>query len=194
MGERIKKLRKYFDLTQKEFAERIGSNQNNITNYETGRRTPSSAAFNNICKTFGVSEEWLRTGEGEMLVPVTPDENFMGERIKELRKFLGLTQQEFATRLGSVQNTITGYETGRRTPSNQVIALICREFGVSEEWLRTGEGEMIVPDEDLLTAFIEKVRAERKDSFKKRFVLNLAALDDFGWGMLERVMENMTKG
>lgn len=82
MGERIKKLRKYFDLTQKEFAERIGSTQNNIANYETGRRTPSAAAFNNICKTFGVSEEWLRAGEGEMLVPVTPDENiaaFVGE-------------------------------------------------------------------------------------------------------------------
>ena len=82
MGERIKKLRKYFDLTQKEFAERIGSNQNNIANYETGRRTPSSAAVNNICKTFGVSEEWLRTGEGEMILPVTLDENiaaFVGE-------------------------------------------------------------------------------------------------------------------
>ena len=46
-------------------------------------------------------------------------------RIKALRKALGLTQQEFADKIGSVQNTITGYETGRRTPSNQVIALIC---------------------------------------------------------------------
>ena len=82
MGERIKKLRKYFDLTQKEFAERIGSTQNNIANYETGRRTPSAAAVNNICKTFGVAEEWLRTGEGEMIIPVTPEENiaaFVGE-------------------------------------------------------------------------------------------------------------------
>ena len=118
----------------------------------------------------------------------------MGERIKELRKFLGLTQQEFAAKIGSNQNNITNYETGRRTPSSAAVNNMCKTFGVSEEWLRTGEGEMIVPDEDLLTAFIEKVRAERKDSFKKRFVLNLAALDDFGWGMLERVMENMTKG
>ena len=118
----------------------------------------------------------------------------MGERIKELRKFLGLTQQEFAKRLGIKRNTIANYEVGRNDPIDAIVTLICREFGVSEEWLRTGEGEMIIPDEDLLTAFIEKVRAERKDSFKKRFVLNLAALDDFGWGMLERVMENMTKG
>ena len=69
----------------------------------------------------------------------------MNERIKKLRKALGLTQHEFANRIGSVQNTITGYETGRRVPSNQVISLICREFNVNESWLRTGEGEMFVP-------------------------------------------------
>lgn len=69
----------------------------------------------------------------------------MHERIKKLRKALDLTQTEFANRIGSVQNTITGYETGRRIPSNQVIALICREFRVNEEWLRTGNGEMFVP-------------------------------------------------
>lgn len=57
-----------------------------------------------------------------------------------------MTQQEFAERIGSVQNTITGYETGRRVPSGQVIALICKEFGVNETWLRTGEGEMFVSD------------------------------------------------
>jgi transcriptional regulator with XRE-family HTH domain len=69
----------------------------------------------------------------------------IGERIKEVRKALGINQTDFAARLGSVQNTITGYETGRRVPSNQVIASICREFRVNEEWLRTGAGEMFVP-------------------------------------------------
>ena len=69
----------------------------------------------------------------------------IGERIKEVRKALGMNQTDFAARLGSVQNTITGYETGRRVPSNQVIASICREFRVSEDWLRTGAGEMFIP-------------------------------------------------
>ena len=69
----------------------------------------------------------------------------MNERIKKLRQTLGLTQSEFAERIGSVQNTITGYETGKRMPSNQVINLICREFHVNEEWLRSGEGEMFAP-------------------------------------------------
>ncbi len=69
----------------------------------------------------------------------------MNKRIKKLRQALDLTQQEFAERIGSVQNTITGYETGRRVPSSQVISLICKEFKVNETWLRTGEGEMFVP-------------------------------------------------
>lgn len=68
MHERIKKLRKALDLTQSDFAARIGSTQNNIASYETGRRLPSAAALNNICKEFNVSEDWLRTGEGDMFV------------------------------------------------------------------------------------------------------------------------------
>lgn len=68
MHERIKKLRKALDLTQSDFAARIGSTQNNIASYETGRRLPSAAALNNICKEFNVSEEWLRTGDGDMFV------------------------------------------------------------------------------------------------------------------------------
>lgn len=66
----------------------------------------------------------------------------MKDRLKKLRKELDLTQAEFAERIGSVQNTITGYESGRRSPSNPVISSICREFGVNEEWLRNGTGEM----------------------------------------------------
>ena len=70
----------------------------------------------------------------------------IGNRLKRLRKELDLTQEAFASRIGSVQNTITGYESGRRNPSAPVISLICREFKVNEEWLRNGTGEMFVPD------------------------------------------------
>ena len=66
----------------------------------------------------------------------------IGSRIKKLRKELDLTQSEFASRIGSVQNTVTGYESGRRSPSAPVISLICREFNINEEWLRNGTGEM----------------------------------------------------
>ncbi|MGI5894997.1 MAG: helix-turn-helix domain-containing protein [Candidatus Merdivicinus sp.] len=82
----------------------------------------------------------------------------MKDRIKEIRKSLNLTQQQFAERIGSVQNTITGYETGRRIPSNQAIQLICREFNINESWLRTGEGEMFAavdPDEEFAKMMVE---------------------------------------
>lgn len=69
----------------------------------------------------------------------------IGERIRKARRALDLTQASFASRIGSTQNTVTRYETGDRAPSASVITLICREFGISEAWLRTGEGEMFVP-------------------------------------------------
>ena len=66
----------------------------------------------------------------------------MDERIRQLRRKLDMTQQEFADRIGLKRNTIANYETGRNEPVSSVINLICREFGVSEKWLRTGQGEM----------------------------------------------------
>ena len=81
----------------------------------------------------------------------------MKDRIKKIRRILGLTQQEFADRIGIKRNTIANYETGRNDPVDSVVSLICREFGVSEEWLRYGTGEMFVPDSDSeLEALVKK--------------------------------------
>lgn len=69
MNERIKKLRKHLDLTQKEFGERIGIKGNTIANYELGRNAPIDAVVSLICREFDVNEEWLRNGTGEMFKP-----------------------------------------------------------------------------------------------------------------------------
>lgn len=69
----------------------------------------------------------------------------MQNRIKEVRKHYKLTQTEFGERIGVKGNTVTGYETGIRSPSDSIIVSICREFNVDETWLRTGEGSMFVP-------------------------------------------------
>lgn len=66
----------------------------------------------------------------------------IGERIRKLRKTLDLTQQKFGERIGIKGNTVAQYELGRNEPVDAVFSLICREFDVREEWLRTGEGEM----------------------------------------------------
>lgn len=64
----------------------------------------------------------------------------MKDRIKKLRKVLGITQQEFADRIGLKRNSVANYEIGRNMPIDPVITSICREFNVNEQWLRTGEG------------------------------------------------------
>lgn len=87
----------------------------------------------------------------------------MDERIKKLRKILDLTQQEFADKLGIRQNTVAKYETGRGTPTRSVVSLICREFRVNEEWLRTGAGEIFQPaPRDALDELIEQYRLPRE--------------------------------
>lgn len=77
MKDRLKEIRKELNLTQAVFAEKIGSTQNVVANYEIGRRNPSASVINNICKTFGVNEAWLRTGEGEMFEELDPEDELM---------------------------------------------------------------------------------------------------------------------
>lgn len=71
MNERIRKLRKHFQLTQQEFADRIGIKRNTIATYESGRNQPIDAVINLICMKFKVNEDWLRHGTGEMFETTT---------------------------------------------------------------------------------------------------------------------------
>lgn len=82
----------------------------------------------------------------------------MNARIKEVRQLTGLTQAQFADRLNISRNYIALMEIGDRVPSDRTIADICREFGISEHWLRTGEGEMQIQmseDDELTQIFTE---------------------------------------
>ena len=72
-------------------------------------------------------------------------------RTKELRKSLGLTQQEFADRLKITRGAVSNWDLGHSVPSDAAVSLICREFNVREAWLRDGTGEMLeqlTEDED----------------------------------------------
>lgn len=72
----------------------------------------------------------------------------MNERIRQLRKRFGLTQKEFAKRIGIKQNTVATYELGRSEPIDAVVSLICHVFNVNEDWLRTGNGAMFKGTEE----------------------------------------------
>lgn len=83
----------------------------------------------------------------------------MKNRIRELRKELGLNQTDFGERIGIKQTTVAGYENGIRQPMDAVISSICKEFNVNENWLRTGEGEMFKPrkPEDEVGYYVEEL-------------------------------------
>lgn len=112
----------------------------------------------------------------------------MKDRIKMVRKAVGLTQQAFADKLGIKQNTVALYEMGRSGVSDGIITSICREFNVNESWLRTGEGEMFRKrtDNEILTEFAADLVFEADDSFKKAIVTTFAKMDDDTWDHFEK--------
>ena len=88
----------------------------------------------------------------------------MDKRLKELRKILNLTQQEFADKLGIKRNTIANYESGRNEPIGSVFSLICKEFNVNENWLRNGIGSMFIePSEFSLDKYAEQKNLTMKE-------------------------------
>jgi transcriptional regulator with XRE-family HTH domain len=92
------------------------------------------------------------------------------ERLKTLRKKLGLTQQEFSDRLGIQRSTYSKYELGTNIPTSAVINLICDRCHVSENWLRTGEGPMFVDISraDELARLIEETMSDESGEIKRR--------------------------
>lgn len=86
----------------------------------------------------------------------------IGERVRHLRKIsLNLTLEKFGERIGITAASLSAFETGKTNPSDQTIRSICREFGVREKWLRTGEGSMYVhltPDEER-AVFLARITA-----------------------------------
>ena len=207
-----KNLRYYFDLsgmTQAEFAKKLGVGTTSIYNWLSGVKTPRMDKVDAMCKLFGVHRESLITDnmarEEEIAtfagntfkkqrVSVFAKRNdFIKERIKAIRKTFGFTQQEYADRLNIQRGSIASYETGRISPSNATISLICKELNVSEDWLRNGNGDIFIPitiDEEIET-FIGSVQADISNAFKKRFISALAKLSTEEWKAIEHLMENM---
>lgn len=119
-----------------------------------------------------------------------------GERIRELRKALKLTLDRFGERVGVKKSALSQIENGKSGVTDQMIKLICREFDVSETWIRTGEGEMF-PPVDRRTEIARLTRQllnEEEDSFKNRFISMLADLSVEEWEFLEKRAKQLYEG
>lgn len=112
----------------------------------------------------------------------------MNERIKSLRKKIGISQEVFAKKLGLTKNYISLVESGNRNLSEQSVRVLCREFNVNEEWLRTGTGEMFLPTDRKsdIAKLTKQLLDEEDDSFKNRFISMLANLSVEEWEFLEK--------
>lgn len=110
----------------------------------------------------------------------------MQNRIKTLRKKLNLTQEEFGKRLGMKKNSISQIENGINSLTEQLLVSICREFNVSEEWLRTGDGEMFadVPVEDEYFKAATQI-SKSGDKFAMQAIIEYWKLDDMSKEILK---------
>lgn len=117
----------------------------------------------------------------------------MKERIKEIRLALGLTQEQFADKLGLSRNFITQLENGSKQPSERTLSDICRIYSINEKWLRSGEGEMrleLTKNQEI-AQFLNDVMAEDDEDFKKNFVEVLANLDEKEWKALASITRKL---
>ena len=127
----------------------------------------------------------------------------MNERLKKLRKELDMTQQEFADSIGIKRSTMATYESGRNEPIDAVISLICRQHGVNENWLRTGEGEMfeeLTDQQKILkyTALLLKDKDSAIANAIQTLIVTYEQLDDTSKAVLEKIakqyIDNLKKG
>lgn len=120
----------------------------------------------------------------------------IGIRVKYLRKdILKKTQEDFAKDLGLGRSTIGNIESGTFNITDQTIRLICKEFGVREEWLRDGIGEPLGPQSrnEKLLSFVNEVMSDEDDSFRKNLVNALADLNVDDWKAIEEFAKKLLK-
>lgn len=100
------------------------------------------------------------------------------ERIKEVRKSLGLTLEKFGERIGLKKSAVSLIENGKNAVTDANVKAICREFGVDYIWLTTGDGEMFVDTDDDFIVRIDRIMVGEDDARKNLFKALLEASDE----------------
>lgn len=117
----------------------------------------------------------------------------MHERIREIRDSLGLTRAEFGKRLGVSGDVINNLERGRVEPKEMIIKLICKEFGVSYQWLVNGNGEMSDSDESEAQEIVDSVMTGDNE-FAKKVLVAFARMSEEKWKLIREIIEEIDPG
>lgn len=114
------------------------------------------------------------------------------ERIKELRKTLGLTLEKFGQSLGVSHAAISNIESGKRNLTEQMTKSICREYNVNENWLRNGEGDMFneLSQHDQAAAIVNNVLSS-EDDFRKKVFIALGEMSESEWDLVQKFVDRV---
>ncbi len=114
----------------------------------------------------------------------------MNERIKELRQYLHMSQEELGKWLGITKSGVSDIEACRRKVTEQHIIML-KMHNVSEKWLRTGTGDIMIDQtrDEQIAAFIGGIQSTDDDTFKKRFIAMLSQMNESEWALLEKMVK-----
>jgi len=119
------------------------------------------------------------------------------ERIRELRKnYLKLSQEQFGEKLGVSRSVIKNIELdllARPEQKEPLLKLICKEFGVNEEWLRTGEGDIFFHTEETRLNYLFAKLDASDDEFKKEFISYILEIDESDWDVIGKHIKKLAE-
>ncbi len=159
VSRRLKEYRLKKEMKSQDLAKQIGISQGSYSDLERGKTTPSSETLEKLIRQTDINLYWLLTGEGPMtreagILPALepafsyelkePDQQkAFGERLRQVRKSMELSQEDFGKLLGISPGYVSELEAGLKVPSGTLLLLMEYRMGLNLNFLRTGEGAMM---------------------------------------------------
>lgn len=116
----------------------------------------------------------------------------MNERLKEARKALDISQEEFASRIGMKGSSFSLLENGKRNITDRVIRDVCREFNISYDWLVYGDGDMFAGEEIEFARIVDRVMND-EDEFIRGFFKTFSSLSTEQWELLKDIARKLSE-
>lgn len=135
---RIKELREQKGMKQAELGQLLNVNNSAISKYESGKLQLTDDTLVKLSDIFGVSIDYIlsRNDNDEISPHFSVIEKIdIGRRLSQLRTKKGINQRELAQQIGVSDGTIGMWETGKRQPDLDTVAVLAKYYNVSTDYL-----------------------------------------------------------